>query len=316
MKRNKSLCGFGFIGFQIFAMATLFLFGHLILIAQEQKSPRPALPSVQSVGVKGIKFELASIPAGEFQMGSDTGDVLEKPTHPVRVGSFQLARTEVTVRLFRAFVDATGYKTQAEKNGSTWKRDLEALEKGGRPWAMGPINWRSPGFPQSEDDPVVCISWGDAVAFCQWLAKETGSQFRLPTEAEWEYACRAGASGDYAGNLEEIAWYRENSNRKTQPVGQKKPNAWGLFDMHGNSWEWCGDVWQLYPGAPTEGLPPWIKEKKVDMTTLRPLKGGAWGLDKIDYRSGDLRITSRVPYPVDQSCNNSGFRVASDLGRP
>ncbi len=259
---------------------------------------------------KGLRIEMVSIPAGDFLMESASGDAIEKPPHRVQVKSFELARTEVTRKLFGVFVEATGHKTQAEKNNTTWMRDIDALEKGERPWKMAPIHWRAPGFSQSDEDPVVCLSWDDAVAFCEWISKESGETFRLPAEAEWEYACRAGTTGDYAGNLEEIAWYHENSDRRTHPVGQKKPNAWGLYDMHGNAWEWCSDVWNLYQDAPQEGLPPWIKEHKVALSVLRPLRGGGWGLDKIDYRSGDLRTTSRVPYPHDQSCNNSGFRLA------
>jgi formylglycine-generating enzyme required for sulfatase activity len=243
-------------------------------------------------------------------MGSETGDVIEKPSHRVQVKSFELAKTEVTVKLFRTFAEATGYKTQAERSGSTWLRDLEALEKGGRPWRMAPINWRTPGFAQSDEDPVVCISWDDAVAFCEWLSKETGEQIRLPREAEWEYACHAGTTGDHYGSLDEIAWYRENSGGKTHPVGQKKPNAWRLYDMLGNAWEWCSDTWTFYEGAPKEGGPGYLRDSRTDLTALRPLKGGAWGLDAVDYRSGDVRASSRVPYPRVQSCNNSGFRIA------
>ncbi len=189
-------------------------------------------------------------------------------------------------------------------------RDLDALDKGGRPWRMAPVNWRNPGFPQSDYDPVVCISWDDAVAFCEWAAKETGAHIRLPAEAEWEYACRAGTTGDQYGKLDEIAWYRENSGGRTHPVRRKKPNAWGLYDMQGNAWEWCSDTWNLYEGALKEGGPEWLRNAGLDLQSLRPLRGGAWGLDKTDYRSGDLRASSRVPYPNVQSCNNSGFRLA------
>ena len=303
-------------GCQFFGKCLLPMVALLILVSippesnQSQTSPKPDKLKTKAISVKGSTFELVTIPAGDFLMGSATGDAIEKPAHRVHVKSFELATTEVTVKLFRAFTEATGFKTQAETKNSTWLRDLEALEKGGRGWRMAPIHWRAPGFPQSEDDPVVCVSWDDAMAFCEWLSKETGKPFRLPTEAEWEYACRAGTTGDYAGDLEEIAWYRENSDRKTHPVGQKKPNAWGLYDMHGNAWEWCSDMWQLYEGAPQEGLPPWLKEKKTDLTALRPLRGGAWGLDKVDFRSGDLRASSRLPYPRNESCNNSGFRIA------
>jgi formylglycine-generating enzyme required for sulfatase activity len=275
------------------------------------------LPAAQAqtarLAVKGITIEFVTIPPGSFLMGSQTGDVIERPAHRVEVGSFQMARTEVTVRLFRAFTEATGFKTQAERDGSTWLRDLDALEKGGRPWRQAPINWRAPGFAQSDDDPVVCVSWDDATALCEWLSKESGQPLRLPAEAEWEYACRAGTTGDYAGDLEEVAWYRQNSGGKTHPVGQKKPNAWGLYDMHGNAWEWCSDTWRLYEGAPKEGGPDFLRNGRIDLASLRPLRGGAWGLDKVDYRSGDLRASSRLPYPRTQSCNNSGVRIARTI---
>lgn len=278
------------------------------------ENPRTAVKS-RVFKFKGNSFRIVTVPAGEFVMGSDTGDILEKPAHRVRVESFEMVATEVTVRLFRAFTEATGYKTQAEVKGQTWMRDLEAIQKGGRPWRIAPVNWRSPGFEQTDDDPVVCLSQDDARAFCEWMAKETGKPFRLPTEAEWEYACRAGTTGDYAGDLDEIAWHRTNSGGKTHPVGTRKPNAWGLFDMHGNAWEWCGDTWRLYEGVPKEGIPAWIKERRVDPELLRPLRGGGWGLEKVDYRSGDLRASSRLPYPRSESCNNSGFRLAVSVKR-
>jgi len=90
--------------------------------------------------------------------------------------------------------------------------------------------------------------------FCKWLSGETGMQIRLPSEAEWEYACRAGTTGHFAGDVNWMAWHRANSGLRTHPVKQKKPNAWGLYDMHGNVWEWCVDMWhENYKGAPTDG---------------------------------------------------------------
>ncbi len=274
-----------------------------------------AAPQARRIAVKGISIELVSIPAGDFTMGSASGDAIEQPPHREHVASFELARTEVTVRLFRAFVDATGYKTQAEQNGASFARDLASEKKGGKGWQRAPVSWRSPGFAQSDDDPVVVISWDDAVAFCKWLAGQTGEPIRLPSEAEWEYACRAGrSSGDVPENLDETAWYAENSEGRTHPVGTKKPTAVGLHDMHGNAWEWCDTAWRRYAGAP-EGGPDYLKNPNLDLASLRPLRGGAWGLSTKDYRNGDVRASSRVPYPRGQSCNNSGFRVACGTTR-
>ncbi len=266
-------------------------------------------PQARRVAVNGISIDLVSIPAGDFTMGSATGDAIEQPPHRVHVAAFELARTEVTVRLFRAFVEATGYKTQAERDGASFARDVEGAKSGRQGWRRAPVSWRSPGFAQSDDDPVVVVSWDDAVAFCNWLAEQTGQPIRLPSEAEWEYACRAGSTSDLPANLDEVAWYADNSNGRTHPVATKKPNAFGLHDMHGNGWEWCDGVWQRYEGAP-DGGPDYLNNPKLDLASLRPLRGGAWGLMTKDYRSGDVRASSRVPYPRAQSCNNSGFRVA------
>ena len=106
-------------------------------------------------------------------------------------------------------------------------------------------------MPQDEDNPVVCISWNDAVAYCEWLSEQTGAQYSLPTEAEWESACRAESETAYCFEddkklLKEYAWYAKNAERRTHPVGQKKPNAWGLHDMHGNVLEWVQDRYGNY----------------------------------------------------------------------
>ena len=265
-----------------------------------------------SVTVRGATFKLVRVPSGEFLMGSDKES--EAPRHRVRITSFDLGMTEVTVRQFRAFTEATGYRTDAEREGDTWichwsadgstssqRRGFWSMEKG--------INWRNPGFSQSDDDPVVATSWFDATEFCKWLSKETGGQFRLPTEAEWEYAARAGAEGEQPSGLGDVAWYNVNSNGSTHPAAGKKPNAWGLYDMLGNSWEWAADVWSnSYTGAPSDG------SARVDGGSpvgpfaagdVRPLRGGAWCLE-----SGDSRFSARPGFGLHQRCNNSGFRIA------
>ncbi|MHC4243710.1 MAG: formylglycine-generating enzyme family protein, partial [Planctomycetota bacterium] len=200
--------------------------------------------------IRGVDFELVQIPAGQFQMGSQASDSDERPVHRVRIKeSFYMGRTEVTVRQFQAFAQATGYKTEAEKANWAYNYAWEFPIVPGHGFNRHQLK-----FTQNEDHPVVCINWNDAVAFCRWLSKETGRHFRLPSEAEWEYACRGGKHFDYAENPNETGWYRDNSGGMTHPVGQKKPNAWGLYDMHGNVWEWCLDVWHSnYKGAPTDG---------------------------------------------------------------
>jgi formylglycine-generating enzyme required for sulfatase activity len=252
--------------------------------------------------VRGVPFEFVRIPAGEFLMGSETGDSDEKPLHRVRIdGSFYMGRTEVTVRQFQAFVEATGYKTQAEKGN--WAANYSPA---GFPIVPGRgFSWREAGFRQSDDNPVVCISFSDAVGFCKWLSKETGECCRLPSEAEWEYACRAGSDVDSAQNLDEVGWYRDNAEGRTHPVAQKKPNANGLYDMHGNAWEWCLDVWHSnYQEAPVDGG-PWLTEDYLPRTAIRRvLRGGAWC--RRDFK---LSGTFRYRGTPDFRSNGTGFRI-------
>jgi formylglycine-generating enzyme required for sulfatase activity/serine/threonine protein kinase len=211
-----------------------------------------------------IGMKLVLIPPGEFDMGSTQEEVdqllkeakeknypqwykdplpHEAPRHRVRLTKpFYLGDCDVTVGAFRRFVDDIGYKTDAEKDG---KGGFGFDEKG--VGAQKPeFAWHNPGFKQTDSHPVVNVSWNDAAAFCQWLGRKEGKEYRLPTEAQWEYACRAGSTtrysfGDDEGSLGEYAWYDGNSGNKAHPVGEKKPNAWGLYDMHGSVWKWCAD---------------------------------------------------------------------------
>jgi formylglycine-generating enzyme required for sulfatase activity len=185
------------------------------------------------------------IAPGDFAMGdrSRRGDSDERPVHEVRLTSgFWLGETDVT--------------------NAQWK----AL--------MG----TEPGAFIGGNRPVENVSWNDAVDFCKKLtAKEraagrlpTGIQYRLPTEAQWEYACRAGTTGDFAGNLEAMAWHDTNSGSETHDVKMKRPNAWGLYDMHGNVWEWCADWYGSYSDGMAED------PTGVPTGALRVYRGGSW----------------------------------------
>src|SRR5262249_34956878 len=138
-------------------------------------------------------------------------------------------------------------------------------------------NWRRPGHPvvQVDDEPVVQVSWNDATRFCQWLSEKEGRPYRLPTEAEWEYACRAGtttpwSSGDSPARLEAFAWTPNSGSPTTHRVGTKRANPFGLFDMHGNVWEWCLDFDGHYSPGPQED------PKGPASGTERVLRGGGW----------------------------------------
>jgi formylglycine-generating enzyme required for sulfatase activity len=160
---------------------------------------------------------------------------------------------------------------------------------------------------RGDDCPVDTVSWFDAQAFIAQLNKVEGrKKYRLPTEAEWEYACRAGSTtrfcfGNYSPELEEYAWYIANSERTTHPVGQKRPNAWGLYDMHGNVWEWCQDWSGDYPEGPISD------PTGAASGQARVLRGGTW-LSDTDY----LRSAGRVGFSPDFRYHLIGFRLARD----
>jgi formylglycine-generating enzyme required for sulfatase activity len=167
-------------------------------------------------------------------------------------------------------------------------------------------------FKNNPQNPVERVSWDNAKAFCQKLSQITGKTYRLPTEAEWEYACCAGTTtryyfGDDANQLRDYAWYYGNSQGKTHPVGQKKPNAWGLYDMSGNVWEWCEDDWHdSYKNAPDDGS-AWLTNDN-DYQPEKCLRGGSWF---------DLPLYCRSAYcnyifPLGFRYYTFGFRVVCD----
>jgi formylglycine-generating enzyme required for sulfatase activity len=256
----------------------------------------PRQTGLTSLEIRGVPFELVRIPAGEFVMGCES-DHLGRPAHKVRIGyEFEMGRTEVTVAQFRAFVEATGYVTDGEKAGTG------SIRQGEEDWrSQIGVDWRNTTFPQSDDDPATFISWNDATAFCRWLSAESGQEIRLPSEAEWEYACRAGTTGDYAGELNAMGWHRHNSGRRTHPVAQKQPNAWGLYDMHGNVWEWCLDAFALnYEGAPADGSP----RRQADRDYGVVSRGGSF-----INPPGWLASAGRMASSRDCSHYNNGLRI-------
>jgi eukaryotic-like serine/threonine-protein kinase len=233
----------------------------------EPLSPVQVTPSVEAppdeTMTNTIGMKLKRIKAGAFKMGSpDSGQTAlpdEKPRHEVEIlRPFYLGVYPVTKAQFAAFVRGADYKTEAEADSDK-------------------KTWRAPGFAQTDDDPVVCVSWNDAVKFCAWLSEREKKSYALPTEAQWEYACRAGATtaysfGDDPKLLGNYAWYWENSGSCTHPVGGRKPNPWGLYDMHGNVWEWCADYYdrKYYQHSP-------IKDPQTILeANARLCRGGSW----------------------------------------
>ncbi len=281
-------------------------------------------PAPTAPGSAAASSEFARIPAGAFEMGSDPKDLpseqeihgfpgWEQPRHRVAVKAFQLARLAVTRGEFASFVTATGYAAQG---CNVWD---------GFEWSAQPdASWRAPGFSQTDRDPVVCVSSADAEAYIAWYGKQTGRHYRLPSEAEWEYAARAGSTtiqrlgenppelcSHANGSASEYsaAFPQEPDVNKacsdgylhTAPVGSLRPNSWGLYDMQGNVWQWTADCrHENYEVAPTDGS-AWLS----DACDQRVYRGGSW-------YDGPwlLRATTRHFGKTDGRYNGVGFRLA------
>ncbi|MHC6203139.1 formylglycine-generating enzyme family protein [Breznakiellaceae bacterium SP9] len=266
------------------------------------------------------------ISAGTFTMGSPVNEAdrySNEVQHRVTVSGFSMDKYEVTVANFRAFVNATDYKTEAETSGgaaiwtgSEWARKADA-------------NWKNPYFTQTENSPVTCVSWNDAVNYCNWKSRQEGlipaytisgtsvswnrsaNGYRLPTEAEWEYACRAGTTtpfstgsnistsqANYDGNYPYNGNAKGTYRGKTTPVGSFTANAWGLYDMHGNVWEWCWDWYGDYSSAnQTDPV-------GAASGSYRMWRGGCWG-----YSAAYLRSALRGRYTPTGRSYHLGFRV-------
>ena len=269
---------------------------------------------------------MVEIPSGCFDMGSpedEIGRESDERRHQVCVESFRLAPHEVTVAQFERFVAASGYRTEAERAGGDSKgcesfdRDDSANPWGQRDWA----SWRKPNRYQPNDatHPVSCVSWNDAQSYIDWLNQETGHAFRLPTEAEWEYAARAGtptarfwdatpnavpcrnANAADRGQGWEFGFDCDDGHEWVAPVGRFAPNAWGLYDMLGNVWEWtCSEYDADYQGVERLCAP-----SEIDLP--RVMRGGAWNsgpaLVRAAYRNRNFPETRYVFV---------GFRLALD----
>jgi formylglycine-generating enzyme required for sulfatase activity len=250
-----------------------------------------------------IGMKLVLIPPGEFMMGSNDLAANEKPVHKVVISKpFYLGKYKVTVAQFRQFVEMAKYRTEAEKYDNGW------AYVGGKWGPVSGVNWRTPRFSQQDDHPVCVVSWKDTEEFCAWLSKQTGSTVHLPSEAQWEYACRAGTTtrfntGGSDADLEQAGWHHGNSGLHTHPVGEKQPNAWGLYDMHGNVFDMVQDYFseEYYAQSPP------VDPKGPREGNKRLIRGGGWG-NGPDYCSsaGRLAIES-------QASIGNGFRVAVDV---
>ncbi len=277
-----------------------FTYQHIVLHEAANSLP-PSFRDTLKDGTPGP--EMVFLSGGTFKMGDQQGigdKDRERPVHEVTLSAFLIGKYPVTVGEFRRFVDATGYKTEAEIGDGSGIRDRQRNFN-----QIKDANWRNPYFEQHDNYPVVCITWNDAQAYCVWLSEQADQDYRLLTEAEWEYACRAESDTAYCfGNdekqLVKYAWYGENSSNRTHPVGEKKANKFGLHDLHGNIWEWVGDWYGKYLPEP-QGNP-----SGSDSGFQRVNRGGSWST--IHAKT----CRSSVRHLIDPSSrfDNLGFRLA------
>lgn len=248
---------------------------------------------------------MIQVEGGTFFMGNNKGNSDEQPVHKVTVTGFYIGKYEVTFKDFKKFVEATGYISESEKpDSANYKSNLAPRTIYTGSWKKYSDGRDVP--PADSMKPVTNISWNDANAYLAWLSKETGKKFRLPTEAEWEFAARGGNKTKghvYAGSvfLNDIAWYMDNSGKQSHTVGTKLPNELGIYDLSGNVREWCSDWYgELYYKTSPEMNPtgPETGENRV-------LRGGSWGSEK-----ERMRLTYRnYAFPYN-SAVDFGFRPA------
>jgi formylglycine-generating enzyme required for sulfatase activity len=285
----------------------------------------------------GIKVETPNsvgqtmilIPPGEFLMGSTDEQVEaalkaadeiktdqptkdriqknERPQHKVVITKpLLMSATEVTIGQFKKFATAMSYQTEAEKAEAAAKAAPPVVEAGQPP--PKPIQtYLNPGYVASDDLPAAFITWNDATAYCQWLSTQEKATYRLPTEAEWEYACRAGTTtqysfGDDYNELPKYGWHNKNAAGKSHPVGTLLPNPFGLFDMHGNLYEWCGDYFdeKWYSTSPLND------PNGPSVGSTRVIRGGYW-----NHFASNCRSAYRYNHTPSHRNNNHGFRCVS-----
>jgi formylglycine-generating enzyme required for sulfatase activity len=288
-----------------FPLLLLFWLPGLTAFSQINPPPARVLPDSTD-----ILDNMVFLPGGTFQMGVEDLSDYERPVHAVTLSSFYISKYELTVAEFQLFIEASGYQTEAEQGGGSF------VLSGDRWDIKAGANWRcdvagNPRPASEYNHPVIHVSWNDAVAYCRWKSQTTGRNYRLPTEAEWEFAAGGGNPGIrssiWAGTSEE-GQLRSFVNIKgvegadtytfTAPVGSFKPNASGLYDMSGNVMEWCSDQFDRYTQSPETN--PTGATRGNDFV----LRGGYWANDSLH-----CRVAYRNSFVSDVRMNYIGFRV-------
>lgn len=297
----------------------------------EAASEAEMKPYAEPIEHTPAKIEMVPIPGGKFLMGSPESEADrnddEGPRHEVEISPFWMSKCEITWDAYEVWMSDLDIVRRQVFNVAPNTRDKLAevfqLSRPTKPYTDMSFGMGKRGYP------AICMSQHAARTFCQWLSAKTGRYYRLPTEAEWEYACRAGTTtaysfGDDPAQLDDYAWYEENSNEKYQKVGQKQPNPWGLYDMHGNVAEWVLDQHTEDYGNHKDAA----KDPLVIPTELwgRVVRGGGWSNSPKRLRSAarqvseeqwieqDPQVPQSIWYLTD--AHHVGFRIVRPLTEP
>ena len=302
----------------------------VIFLSSNQISDLNKTPYQQSIPGTTEKIDMVYVPGGSFVMGSPKseknhfGD--EGPQHEVEIAPFWMGKYEITWDLYELFVAREIDSKKPEKvEGNDVAIDVDGVSGATAPYVEMSFGMGTEGYP------AICMTQLAAVKFCKWLSAMTGNFYRLPTEAEWEYACRAGTKsaysfGDDASLLDEYAWHKGNSNGAYQKVGVKKPNPFGLHDMHGNVSEWTLDQYipaEYKSRKRKKSIDPYVQPTK---TYPKSVRGGAWTDSESRLRSAARRPSSKQWKKRDPQIPKSlwwhtdapfvGFRIVRPMNPP
>jgi formylglycine-generating enzyme required for sulfatase activity len=297
--------------------------------AAQNSPPKQYTETITAKSGDKISFDMVLVPAGVFQMGSAADEPGRKddegPQHQVRLDSFYLCSTETTIALFMAYYQET----------VSAKRDLLGMqeEKKQQDGSVDAITGPTPVYGDmtmgyNEKHPAIGMTWHNAMTFCRWLSQKTGRQYRLPTEAEWEYACRAGTTNVFgvtsdAEQMKEFAWYDATADNETSEVGKKKPNVWGLYDMSGSVREWVHDFYSPTAYQEAAKQKPAVNPKGPESGQVHVARGGdysckvqelrcaARAFEEPYWRAGDPQIPKSQWWLPEMDI--IGFRVARSV---
>ncbi len=283
-------------------MKNNFGFAAFLLFISFQSLAQQNAGYLQKIDGTKLSFEMKAIPGGSFLMGSNHGSADEKPAHKVELDPFWMSKVEVTWDIFEPFL----YKDfEASNSLAPITEQVDAVTRPTKPYldmtfGMG-----------KQNHPAIAMTQYNAIQFCKWLYVRTGIFYRLPTEAEWEYACKAGSITPYhfgsdVKKLTDYAWFEANSDKKTHEVGAKKPNAWGLYDMHGNVAEWTYDQYNPDFYAKNSQL---VKNPVAVADKLYPLviRGGSFEDDAKSLTSTKRRASEPAWKQIDPQIPKSNW---------